>query len=203
MIRIRIEFDASATEAELARTRAALSNREEVNAVVEIAAEKVVKEHLLANYANKPNRLSAPPTGYWKQAIEATRVTSDDAGVTVAIEQIGIRIKYYGGVIRPSGRPSEVTGKPIRWLTIPIHMGAHGKSIMDLGGKKRTYLQAQFVKFKPGAQAQDSDPRYFIFKKSVTIKPDPNILPPDEAIVAECVAALNSLMSGFGTAAPE
>lgn len=37
-----------------------------------------------------------------------------------AITQVGVRLQWLGGTVRPTGRQSEVTGKPIRCLLIPF-----------------------------------------------------------------------------------
>ncbi|MES2705121.1 MAG: hypothetical protein V4726_00830 [Verrucomicrobiota bacterium] len=202
MMKIRLEWDASAGWEALRRARAVLGNPEELHAVVETAAEKAVKDHLTNTHAARPNRLGGVSTGYWKSVIESTTSESDGGGATVTLKHKGVRMKYYGGIIRPSGRPSEVTGKPIRNLTIPVTAAAHGRTIMDLGGGKAFHAIYPGVYKRTAAPPSTSDPLYFILRKSVKITADPTVLPPDEAVAAECLKALNKLLNGGGADAP-
>jgi hypothetical protein len=110
-------------------------------------------------------------------------------------------MKLEGGVVRPSGRTSSVTGKPIKYLTIPVIAEAHGKSASDF-----PFLKAR-GKFAEGGGGVLYAPRegssfgtvFFVLVKSVTIKPDPNILPPAEAVLAEMAAGVRAVMSSFTT----
>lgn len=184
---------------------ALLANKAAMNATVEVAAAHAVKRHLTGKYAGTVNKLGGVSTGYWKKAIEGTSSSSNAEGATVVISQVGIKLKYSGGTIRASGRTSEVTGKPTKFLTIPVHPAAHGKTISDLGGKSAFYL----VPFaagggfseegtgggigvfrKSGGKSSASDPLYFVLKKAVKIKADPNILPPSDTVLAEIKTAL-------------
>ncbi len=70
---------------------------------------RTIAEHLEA----KPGRK------YWKDAANATEAATDANGTTVSINQRGVRLHFYGGTVRPSGRISNVTGKPIKRLLIP------------------------------------------------------------------------------------
>lgn len=194
----------------LQHLQALLANKSALNATVEVAAAGAVKSHLTTHYAGKVNGLGGASTGYWKTAIEGTTSQSDANGAMVNINQKGVRLKYEGGVIRASGRTSEVTGKPIRFLTIPVHPAAHGKTIADFGGKSGTYI----VPFAAGAGLKEggtgtgagvfrrtgdkpsrSDPLYWILKRSVTIKSDKNILPPETAVTLAVNQALEIYLS--------
>ena len=205
MISIRIDYDTKDAKAALGRMRTQLADRPGMNATVEVAAALSVKQHLTTHYAGRINRLGGVSTGYWKGAIEGTSSTHDAAGATVQIRQTGIRLKYDGGTIRASGRTSEVTGKPTKFLTIPVHPSAHGKTIADLGGKAAFYIvpfagggglaeegagTGAGVFKKTGAKAGAGDPLYFILKRSVKVTADPHILPPDEQIAGDVATAL-------------
>lgn len=211
MIGLTVKWDPGPGMAALDEARRALANKEEIHATVEIAAITRMKLHLTEHYVPRPNGLGAPSTGYWKSAVEDTRSTSDANSATVSISKTGVRLHYYGGVVKASGRTSEVTGRPIKFLTIPVHPGAHGRTISDLGGKGSFYIvpfgaggglkdassnAGAGVFRKTGAKASASDPLYYVLKKSVTIKADPNVLPPDDAILYDCIKALASLLPG-------
>ncbi len=210
MIKFTVTHDLAKGYAATEALRSLINDKKALNATVEVAAEGAVKEHLTTHYAGRVNRLGGTSTGYWKRAIENTTGTSDAAGATISINQTGIRLKYEGGVIRPSGKTSEVTGKPIRFLSIPVHPAAHGRTIADLGGKSAFYVvpfaagggfseggtgAAAGVFRQSGGKRSDSDPLYFILKRSVTIKADRNLLPSEDAVGTAITEALRIYFS--------
>ena len=204
MITFKVNLDMAGATARMERTRALLADRGKLNATVESAAAIAVRKHLRANYEGRVNKLGGTSTGYWAKAIEGTRSISDVSGATVTVTQEGIRLKWTGGIITAgqSGKASEVTGKVPKFLTIPVHPAAHGKTIADLGGKAANYIvpfgaggglkeggssAGGGIFHKTGAKRSDNDPLYWILKRSVRIKADKNLLPPEaetgEAIV--------------------
>lgn len=89
-----------------------------------------VKAHLVRLNAQRPNALGGKRTNYWTRAARAT--ARDPAAGTVTIARRGFRYQVKG-TIRPSGRLSLITGKPITRLAIPISPKAHGKNPSKLG----------------------------------------------------------------------
>lgn len=71
---------------------------------------KLLHDHLAAR----------PGRSYWKEAAEATEVEASGGQYTVAVHQRGVALHYYGGTVKPTGRISSVTGKPIKRLLIPF-----------------------------------------------------------------------------------
>lgn len=59
---------------------------------------------------------------YWHGAASSTQVAEKTEGRTayVAVRQKGVRLHWKGGTVRPTGKPSEVTGKPTKALLIPF-----------------------------------------------------------------------------------
>lgn len=58
---------------------------------------------------------------FWHGADALTRVAGEEDGRTVVtVSQRGVRLHWKGGDVRPTGRPSAVTGKPTRSLLIPF-----------------------------------------------------------------------------------
>lgn len=58
---------------------------------------------------------------YWGDAADS--VESSDTGIgtaKVTISHVGVRLHWLGGTVRPSGKTSEATGRPIRSLLIPF-----------------------------------------------------------------------------------
>lgn len=59
---------------------------------------------------------------YWRGALDSTEVgkTATNGVATITVSHIGVRLHWKGGTVRPTGRISEVTGKPTRSLLIPF-----------------------------------------------------------------------------------
>ncbi len=152
------------------------------------AGVQVWKRHLQSKYTGRLNKLGGPSTGYWRKVYDSVHPVETSAGVDIIASGTGLKQKFYGGTVVPSGRASEVTGKPIRNLTIPVNPRAHGKSIKDLGGKAKFYIVPLYgggynstagVFFRSGRTSgkRRSDPLYYVLKKRVTIKLDIDIVP--------------------------
>jgi hypothetical protein len=77
------------------------------------------QNHLRANGTNKRGWRS---TGFWARAARSTSWTATNDGVTISINQIGVRQRFYGGEIR---------AVEAKFLTIPISASAYGKTSKD------------------------------------------------------------------------
>lgn len=149
---------------------------------------------------------------YYDAAADATSMEETAEGVSVSIAWRGIGIHwigtqgYLGGPLRPTGRTSEVTGKPIQNLAIPTINAPRGhggtRSIYSAGFRKE---DLQFIPSKNGGRngnvtgvlilktAQSSTGKkaarklfskgtktgdvLYILCREVTIAPTPGILP--------------------------
>lgn len=159
-----------------------------------VAAESVqpsrelTADHFFA-YGSNPrnkNKFNVTPTGYWNKAGQATKASSSGSAINIEVDEkgtpglVGVRRHYTGGgTIRPSGKISGVTGKPIRYLTIPINGAAHGKTVGMMQSLGVVYRKGSALFIHPhGAQRSSSDPAIFALKKSVGPQtPNPAILP--------------------------
>lgn len=59
--------------------------------------------------------------GFWgaaKRSVNSPVIQDNKA--TIDITHIGVRLQWLGGTVRPTGRKSEVTGRPIKSLLIPF-----------------------------------------------------------------------------------
>jgi len=152
--------------------------------------EKATKDNFEKYGATNKNKLGGATTSYWLRASDATRATSSGGTITVEVFEsrgtggtgglVGVRRHYTGGgTIKPSGRISEITGKPIQYLTIPINGAAHGKTVAMM----RTlgvdlYRKGSALFAKSGGTRSDSDVAMFALKKSVGPQtPNPSIIP--------------------------
>lgn len=137
-----------------------------------------------------PNKLGGQSTGYWEKAGNATNADSQGSEIRIWITEtqglgglVGVKRHYTGGgTIKPSGRVSEVTKKPIQYLTIPIAPAAHGKTVAMMQRLGVIYRKGSALFMHPkGSKRSDSDEAIFALKKSIgPQQPNPYILPTND-----------------------
>ena len=171
---ITLKFDAPELTQQISKLQKTL-DPETLLPGLQIELQRVMTDHLTANYASKPNKLGAPSTGYWKDVIET--MDSEIVGDTVRLDlsQRGIALHFFGSAGLPGGKVvpkgiSEITGKPITRLTIPAIPAAHGKSVAEIPGLKFGQWDKGFGLGKDGTL-------FFWLARSVTISADPAIIP--------------------------
>lgn len=138
---------------------------------------------------------------YYLQAADSVIRESADGDAYIRVPHTGIALRYHGGTVRPSGRPSAVTGRPVKRLAIGLkgtpaegHVPADFPDLFvvlskgarrgDPGGKGRAFL----------ARNQGPDvQRLFILLSSVTQSADPSVLPPGRDILDAAAAAILDL----------
>jgi hypothetical protein len=172
--------------------------------------EKATKDNFLKYGSSKPNQFGgANTTSYWLRASDATRATATGGTITIEVFEsrgtggtgglVGVRRHYTGGgTIKPSGRISEITKKPIQYLTIPINAAAHGLSAAALMQKLGVdiYRKGSALFMHPkGSERSDSDTAVFALKKSIKPqRPNPSILPTDTEYYAAINTAVDELL---------
>jgi len=182
---LTITLDTTASQRQLLAAHEAL--RRDLGPVLEVAVMECVQSHLNAHYVGKPNKLGGASTGYWttvRNSAAGEHKSNGDGSheITVSLTGIGLRMKLEGGVIRPTGRTSSVTGKQIKFLTIPVNPIAHGKTVSDFGDGVERVGGGLFKKL-PGRAFGE---QLFLLAKQATIKADPNIWPRTETLAAKC-----------------
>lgn len=171
--------------------------------------EKATKDNFEKYGASHKNKLGGSTTSYWLRASDATRATSTGGTITVEVFEsrgtggtgglVGVRRHYTGGgTIKPSGRISEITGKPIQYLTIPIAPAAHGRTVAALMQRLGVdiYRKGSALYMHPkGSERSDSDTAVFALKKSIgPQRPNPAILPTDLEYYAAINTAVDELL---------
>jgi len=69
----------------------------------------------------KPNKLGGTKTNYWSAAANSITTPSQSGNrVVCTVTQQGVTLHVLGGVVRP---------RRAKWLTIPVHPAAHGRSV--------------------------------------------------------------------------
>jgi len=91
---------------------------------------------------------------------------------------VGVALHLHGGTVRPT-KTSEITGRPIKFLTIPKVAAAHGKTV--------AMLRALGVDLYPGrggllrqtgaSRDPKGDQMWFALARSATMKADPTVIP--------------------------
>jgi hypothetical protein len=184
-----------------ARVKAALQPRR-VGAVAGRAATNVLRAHLFARNADKPNALGGKRTNYYAQAARSTSYAFDgDDAVVVSINQIGIRLRYYGGTVKP---------RTAKFLTIPVAPEAHGKRAREFGNLELVFGEGG----RPIALATKGDRRVQItanakgklvkkvvgrrgvilyrLVKSATFAADSTVLPLPDVLMGGVISAINA-----------
>lgn len=147
--------------------------------------QDLTKEHFAVYGTSHPNKFGATSTGYWLKASNATNATTTGDTINIWVQEtagklVGVRRHYTGGgTIKPSGRISEITGKPIQYLTIPINGAAHGKTVAMMRALGvDLYRKGSALFAKSGNARSDSDVAMFALKKSIGPQtPNPAIIP--------------------------
>jgi len=101
-----------------------------VNATASGAVARLLRAHFVALANERHGKAfpgSQPPSNFYADAARATFDESSEDGATVSVAHRGIRQRLLGGTIRPSGRTSPVTGRPITHLSIPARAEAYGR----------------------------------------------------------------------------
>jgi hypothetical protein len=154
--------------------------------------------------STRPNQLGGPRTHYYSQARRNTHLTIDGDTATIGVAQVGIRMRYFGGVIRAGANPSCIGGGSTKYLTIPATAEAYGKRACDfddlqvLSTRSGPYALARVTTgtlasrkalgmaraFGVNSSAIHKTEILFWLKKQVTIPEDHTMLPSSDDVTA-------------------
>lgn len=162
---------------------------------------ELTRDHLAALPDNKRGW---PSTGFWEQAARATRWEAHGSFIKIIVDKIGVRQRYYGGVIAPVNAAA---------LTIPISPLSYGKTVKDFPGSflLRTKKGAYIVQYQmSGSHPKARSPRKkgraplkatltFLFKLVGSVKqaPNPNVLPTQAEYRQAIFAAARERLAGI------
>lgn len=181
-----------------------LSTEEEV-ALRKSGANRVagsVRQHLLELKAATGSRK------WWGKAARQVQVApeEEDGRAVVAINHRGVHLHWKGGDVRPTGRPSEVTGKPTKSLLIPFPdspLRQRGISLAELGVPQESIHVIKSKKGCPilvaGIEKKTRTNLIWLGKlvKSAHFEPRPEVLPSEEALHAEAVEGARQALSAI------
>jgi hypothetical protein len=174
--------------------------------VVGRAVSNLVKSHLIARNSSHPNSIGGKRTNFWTQAARSTQMQPTSTGAEVSINQIGFRLQWQGGEIKPVKK---------RYLTIPAVPEAHGMTagefddlefaiVKDATGHNRPALvrapqtQIRIGKTKRGLKVTAiasllSRVIYWLVRRA-TISAHPEALPPRESMISSARDALTAYL---------
>lgn len=119
--------------------------------VVAKSSETFVAAHLF-NLGNTRHQ-AGHMFNFYAAAADAVTSETYEGDAFVRIQHEGLALRYFGGIVKPSGRPSLVTGRPIRMLSLPAAPEAEQKTPGDFSGlfliKSRKLGKAYLAGKKP------------------------------------------------------
>lgn len=161
-----------------------------------------VRQHLLELKAATGSRK------WWGKAARSVQVApeEEEGRAVVAINHRGVHLHWKGGTVRPTGRPSEVTGKPTKSLLIPFPdspLRQRGISLAELGVPQESIHVIKSKKGCPilvaGIEKKTRTNLIWLGKlvKSAHFEPRPEVLPSEEALHAEAVEGARQALSAI------
>lgn len=167
--------------------------------------QRTVREHLQNLDDTRVNKLGGQRTHYYGNARKATEYRVEGELVIINIAQVGMNLHYHGGTVTAGKGASWATGNPTKYLTIPARAEAHGKTASDFpnlvivwGRNRKPVGLAVGVPSDAGSlygavsrrhgPMLTLEPRLvpglmmFWLKESVTLQPDPSVLPTEEKL---------------------
>lgn len=136
---------------------------------------QVVRRHLRGNGGRS----------FWEEAASSLRTASRDGKATLDITKRGVALRFFGGVVKPAGNISEMTGKPTKSLLIPSReLRQDGGDLYD---NVRDPRRVHVIKNKAGRvylveDGEGGEKMRLLGRlvKSTTHKPNPRVLPTRE-----------------------
>jgi hypothetical protein len=188
VVTITVEITKDTATPMLASVRQALEP-ENLLPVLGRSVTNTVRDHFDELESSRPNKLGGQRTHYYSGARQRTSFVVEGTTAIIGIRQVGIRLRYYGGTVHAGVNPSMVTGKPTKYLTIPVTPEAYGKRAADfedlavLWGARGPYGLGRVTRgtISRGGGTERAEV-LFILVEQVTIQPDPTMLPPPEAL---------------------
>jgi hypothetical protein len=204
VIAMRIVLEDTATPA-LERVRGFLQSGE-AQSVIGYTGRNVVREHLQELEETRSGASGGPATHYYGSARRATSwYPAGDNAVEINVAQVGMRLHFYGGTVEAGKGISSATGAPTKYLTIPATPEAHGRKASDFdlvlvwaNGRPVALALAESTESmtaRGGFKAtRKAGKIMFTLKESVTLAPDPSVMPTTEDFSEAIVERLGSVI---------
>ena len=130
-----------------------------------------------------------PGREYWRRAGDLTEAHPEQPGV-VTVSQRGVALHLYGGTVHPGRGDSSKTGQPTKLLALPADKGVRESPIFYPGmvfrRVRRGYPHLRGLLVLPGQRRRGAaEPQVRVMFRLVdqaTIRPNPEVLPPDDRL---------------------
>jgi len=195
-----LTLDVNLSDARLRETLDAVEAKLSPESCAKVAAEAgadVVRENFIT--LSRSRHRQGQRLNFYQQAADSVIREVSGGDALIRIPHTGVAQRYYGGVIKPSGRPSAVTGRPVERLAIGL-TGSPGEGhvpadfpalflVTKRGVKRGDKSENAFLARKTGGGVQ----RLFVLVGEVRQDEDKSVLPKDDKILeaaAECILDL-------------
>lgn len=207
MLTISVNIDRDAASPALARLDEAMKP-ENLMQVFARSVQNAVRDNFDELESSRQNRIGGERTHYYSRAREGTSYTieSDDTAI-VHVRQIGMRLHYYGGVVRPGVNSSSTTGQPTKYLTIAASPESYGHRAADfpemdvLWGSSGPYALAR-VEQKTlatvtarGAKTANTEILFWLVKEA-HFEADKSVLPSGDVLNSSVAKDFGSYVRG-------
>ncbi len=211
MISLRIKTDAIE---ELNAKAAKLGKEADVSMVGARGAGNLVRNHLFALDAERPNAMGGTRTHFYSSAAKSvTEPVQAGAGAKFTITKTGLAQRWLGGVITAGQGESRYSGKATQYLSIPARAETYGKApgefndleFVPLRGGRGMLVQALQTVFRFGRKLKNGIRDYttqtvgglvmFWLVKEVDQKADPTVMPTEADIAEAARYEMNDYLS--------
>jgi len=177
---------------------AATINPDDVARVGGRAVRNLISDHLF-KLDSRANKMGGKRTHFFANAAKSVTNPAVSGGkATVAIMQIGLAQRYFGGTIRAGAGTSSFSGGPTKYLAIPARAEAYGRAPSEFSDlhfqptRRGGALVQNISKEKGGTVASLV---MFWLVPSVEQAPDPSVLPTEEQIQDTATSAMGRYLA--------
>lgn len=194
----------------LHRLALAMQPRELGNAAAP-AVRNLFQAHFRLLNSERANKLGGKRTNFYAAAARSTNTRVDNDGVVVSVNHLGIRQRFYGGPIRPTG------GR--QFLTLPAVPDAYGKRAREYndlefgfaydshtGRMRPALVETHKSSIRFGRRRQDGSRSVsakeraggravFWLVRKVVQAPDRSVIPSDEEIRESAFSGINRFLA--------
>lgn len=168
--------------------------RQKAPQVVAEAGAELTRVHI--DGISRARHRSRSPRDFYQAAANSViqQVVSD--GAEISIPHIGFALRYHGGTVRPSGRISLITGRPIRRLAIPLSGSpAEGKTPGDFDNVFVVKGKKKGTAFLAGKKGRGLIRLLFALVEKTEHKADHSILPTEAEYQTAAEKAIQTLIN--------
>jgi len=174
----------------------AVEDKAAVHARIAKGVAPVVRNHLLDRNNSRPHKAGWKPSNYWghaaeskmtKEAAVAKMSSSDASGAYITVHHPGVGLHLRGGTVK-SSRPGGKLAIPLRAQFAGVNPREAWRDMKDpfiLSSKGRGPAGRAFLADREGGALR----LCYLLLSSVTLRPDPSVLPPEDRLSKAARAA--------------